>query len=749
MKQQLPYRLKQLHTSYTAIKLVEVATLCLAIGLLTWALLGWINVSDATRWITTILVAAVSGSTMAYFQRLFALDSNLLIRILNNNYPELEESVDLLISDEAELNLVQRIQHSRIEKKFEHIYPQIKIPNNVKATSKTAAVLVFASLMLMAFAPDVNQTEQGPLKQEIEKLNAQVEETKLESILVTITPPAYMAQPTHTANDLHLVVPEGSTVSWRITFNKPASAALIFSGRDSVTLASDKVKTYTRKITDAGFYQLVWQDNGNWILSDYYKIEIVKDQPPKLDITNLEQFTKFEFVQPLKVEVKTSLQDDFGLADASVIATVSKGSGESVKFREERLKFDSPPRISGKHVQAAVMLDLIKLGLEPGDELYFYVEANDIKVPISNYSRTETFFIAIQDTTQYSAVEDEGLGVDLMPEYFRSQRQIIIDTEKLLKEKKKMTTQQFKFNSNELGYDQKVLRLRYGQFMGEEFEEQIGGGAIALEEEHDHETAEETVKRFGHQHDTENEHNLVEQKKAGGNHNHNHSPKQEEDEDEDPLAAFAHQHDDGEQATFFVESVRAKLKAALTVMWDAELYLRLYEPEKSLPYQYTALKLLKEISNDSRIYVHRTGFDPPPLKEEKRLSGDLTEVRSYTGTSKQPDKQDYPAIRQAQQVLEKLIVENIKLTDKDKVVLTQAGNELAAAALEQPGKYLDGLSVLKKLIEGNVPETEWQSSIATLRKIFMQVAPRAQESPSEKIQAVHVLDQQFLKNLND
>jgi bifunctional DNA-binding transcriptional regulator/antitoxin component of YhaV-PrlF toxin-antitoxin module len=747
MKQQLPYRLKQLQTSYILIKLVEVATLCLAIGLLTWALLGWINVSDATRWITTILVAGLSGTTMAYFQRLFALDPNLMIRILNNNYPELEESVDLLISDEAELNLVQRIQRSRIEKKFEQVYPQIKVPNNVKTTSKAAAALVFASIMLMAFAPDVNQTELGPLTQEVERLNTQVEEAKLESILVTIAPPAYMAQPAYTSNDLHLVVPEGSMVSWKIIFNKPATTALIFSGRDSVALASDKVKTYTRKITDAGFYQLVWQDKGEWILSDYYKIEIVKDQPPKLNITNLEQFTRFEFVQPLKVEVKASLQDDFGLVDASVIATVSKGSGESVKFREEKLKFDSPPRISGKQVQAAVTLDLIKLGLEPGDELYFYVEANDIKVPISNYSRTETFFIAIQDTTQYSAVEDEGLGVDLMPEYFRSQRQIIIDTEKLLKEKKKITTQQFKFTSNELGYDQKVLRLRYGQFMGEEFEDQIGGGAIALED--DHETAEETVKRFGHQHDTENEHNLVEQKKAGGNHNHNHSPKQEEDEDEDPLAAFAHQHDDGEQATFFVESVRAKLKAALTVMWDAELYLRLYEPEKSLPYQYTALKLLKEISNDSRIYVHRTGFDPPPLKEEKRLSGDLAEVRSYTGTSKQPDQQDYPAIRQAQQVLEKLIVENINLTDKDKVVLTQAGNELAAAALEQPGKYLDGLSVLKKLVEGNVPETEWRSSIATLRKIFMQVAPRAQESPSEKTQAVHVLDQQFLKNLND
>jgi hypothetical protein len=38
------------------------------------------------------------------------------------------------------------------------------------------------------------------------------------------------------------------------------------------------------------------------------------------------------------------VSDDFGIADAYIIATVSKGTGESVKFREERLQFDSEVR---------------------------------------------------------------------------------------------------------------------------------------------------------------------------------------------------------------------------------------------------------------------------------------------------------------------------------------------------------------------------------------------------------------------
>jgi hypothetical protein len=386
-------------------------------------------------------------------------------------------------------------------------------------------------------------------------------------------------------------------------------------------------------------------------------------------------------------------------------------------------------------------MNLHTLGLEPGDELYFYVEARDNQQPISNYNRTETYFIAIQDTTQYQTVDEDGLGVDLMPEYFRSQRQIIIDTEKLLKEKKKVSIQQFKSTSNELGYDQKVLRLRYGQFMGEEFEDQIGGGVLSPDEL-ENETAEETAKRMSHQHDTENEHNLVEQKKPVAD-NHNH----DDEKAENPLAAFAHQHDDGEVATFFIESMRTKLKAALTVMWDAELYLRLYEPEKSLPYQYTALKLLKEISNDSRIYVHRTGFEPPPLKEEKRLSGDLTEINSAATNTRKLAEESYPAIRQAQQILEQLLESNTAPTVAQKKILTNAGTELATVVLEQPGKYLQGLSLLKSITEGTVQADEQKKAWLTLRKIFWQIVPASPTSPIQKGRTAHPLDEQFLQNL--
>src|SRR5690606_781903 len=61
------------------------------------------------------------------------------------------------------------------------------------------------------------------------------------------------------------------------------------------------------------------------------------------------------------------------------------------------------------------------------------------------------------------------------PAYFRSQRQIIIDAEALLEEKPRLASEEFERRSDLIGVDQRLLRLRYGQFLGEESE---GGNAL-------------------------------------------------------------------------------------------------------------------------------------------------------------------------------------------------------------------------------------------------------------------------------
>jgi hypothetical protein len=672
--------------------------------------------------------------------RLFKISENELALYLNRHYAVLKESADLILRDDKDLSPLEKLQKMKTEERLEEIYPTIKIPHHVGQAAGVFIVAVAVSAGLTSFKKEPDKTKEivgrpGKMGDVVRDLPASIQKATIK-----ISPPAYTQVNKKTSADFNLQIEEGSLVEWEITFNgQVITPRIILSGRDSLSLVG-KGNTFkaNQNFTNSGFYQLAWMKaDGITQYSDYYKIDVVKDRQPDIVVEKLNQFVELQLADNLKIDLQTTISDDYGLRNANIIATVSKGSGEAIKFREEKLAFDAPKQMSGKKVHATKLIDLLKLGLEPGDELYFYIEASDAKTPLPNIARTETYFIALQDTTSLETSVDGSLGVDLMPEYFRSQRQIIIDTEKLLKDKKNISRQSFDDRSNSLAHDQKVLRLRYGEFLGEEFESNIGPSSHSEENEAD------VTETFGHSHDTENEHNLVEEKNESKEHG---SEKQHGKEN--PLDEFVHAHDSDDEATFFIKSIKTKLKAAITIMWDAELHLRLSQPDKSLPHQYKALKLLKEISQDSRIYVHRTGFDPPPLKEDKRLTGDLSEIGNSTLKSQTPNNETYPNIRKAIAVLEKLVEDNpLTLPADTKNIFTNAGRELAGLALKQPGRHLKTLSLLKMITQGEVNYNERKDVLFKIRTSFWNVLPRQVLQPQVKSTTAHDLDLQFLKSL--
>jgi hypothetical protein len=738
------HSIQLLKRRYQIYRLIESALFAVATGILAASILHVCSNKPVLKISLIIASMLIAFLIRIIHLKLFSLEDEQFTSYLNAQYPQLEHSADLLLENPNNLHGLAQLQVQRITERFHLLFPQIKLPHLLPQSVISVVVVSMLYLALTSFV-SVNPIEMNKVNLASQITTSPTETARIQSLFIQVTPPAYTRLASTEATQPELKVSEGSKVSWKLKFSSEISSAqLIISGKDSVQLSQTSDEYHiSYLVSESGFYQIQWKQKDKVTRSDFYKIEVIADQPPKITIDNLNQFTKLALRDKLSLTIQSTLSDDYGLSRSIIVATVSKGSGESVKFREEKLAFEQ--LISGKQLKVTRQIDLMKMGMEPGDELYFYVEATDNKTPSPNYNRTETFFIALQDTTQQTAVEDEGLGVDLMPDYFRSQRQIIIDTEKLLKEKKKISLQQFKSTSNELGYDQKVLRLRYGQFLGEEFEDQIGK-VEAPSEDDDHESV---VAKFGHTHDKENEHNLVQEKKEES-HGHDHKGGEGKGEAENPLEAFAHNHDDGEQATFFVQSVRAKLKAALTVMWDAELYLRLYQPEKSLPYQYTALRLLKEISNDSRIYVHRTGFDPPPLKEEKRLTADLSEVHNSTQSNPTTSTIAFPQIRKALVMIEWWQQKNNQtLSISEKKQLQLAGQELARLVLEQPGQYLEGLSMLKRLEESNMNPLELKSQLAALQHLFWKVLPRSTDAANQPEQSLHSLDQEFLKKVKE
>ena len=693
------------------------------------------------------LTCAAFFFTAFFMSGLHRLKEGQFIRFINHNYPAMQQSADLLLMDPAVLTSLQRIQQEKIEAQFKLVYKSVRFPNRL-----SSAFLFFLTglaftlgVCLFVHRSGENMAFKTPSLSKIGSSAVKLP-ASIRGISIKIIPPAYTGLPEKQLKDPNFTMIAGSTVTWSILFSDSVlGAQIIFSGGDSASLAGGVYQTLERSFSEPDLYQISWQStSGQQKFSEYYKIQVISDEPPKIMVPEQPMLAELDFNDQPHFDLKADVSDDYGLGDAYIVATVSKGSGESVKFREEKLRFASPSEIRGANVNAVAKIDLRAIGLTAGDELYFYVEALDNKTPIPNRARTETFVVVMPDTTGAKFSADAGMGADLMPEYFRSQRQIIIESEKLLHDKKGINKQTFNLRSNELGYDQKMLRLKYGEFLGEEFETIIGPNPEQSPDA-EAEGSENPFSQYAHRHDSDNDHNLVPDK--GDNGPHDHLPDSEKNDE--PLEAYRHVHDDPEEATFFTGSIRAKLKAALALMWEAELHLRLSEPQKSLPYQYKALKLLKDISEASRIYVHKTGFEPPPLKEDKRLTGDLSEIRNSRHQTRTRRGESDPEIRAALSLVERELQRAVpSFTTKDLDAIFLAGNVLAARALEEPGKYLNALSAINSLKDkdNNDPISK-RRILIVLRHALWTAIPKENISPAATSQRRHALDKMFIDTM--
>jgi hypothetical protein len=688
------------------------------------------------------LIFVLVGILSAVIIKPWKPDLGSTSRFLDAKFEVLEYSTSLLLQPSQNITNLAQLQQLKIERELEKIIKDTNPPNHAIRGSIIGLAMIVLGLLINPFNVIDSFNPPNPLKTEqkliefhtYDSIETVASPPKIIKQRIRITYPSYINIKAYSSDNLSIKAVEGSHLRWNLQFDKEVNSVFTQSAGTNypLTLKNDSY-TSTTVLKYSGFYNFKFKDlNGNTYTSDLYSIDVIKDEAPEVKLIGIDPFTSFDFDQDKSITFNSLITDDYGIAEAHIIATVSKGSGESVKFREEQLSFDEPVAKGSKKINLPKSINLDQLKMEPGDELYFYVETSDLKNPGPNSSRSETYFAVIKDTISYEFSVEGSMGIDRMPEYFRSQRQLIIDTEKLIKKRGKTAVKDFKFESNELGFDQKALRVKYGAFMGEESEMEGKNEQRANDptEQQEHDT-EDPLAGFTHDHDSENEHNLV-------------PDKSKNEESKNPLDEFMHNHDDPESSTLFTESLRVKLRKALNEMWDAELYLRLYEPEKSLPYQYRALRLIQDIKNSARIYVHRIGFDPPPIKEDKRLSGKIEDVSSYKKSQNLEPEVTFPFMRKSIIRLEQLKGGNGTILEKDKLLFEQAGNELATLAIEIPGKYLGALQQLKWLSEGKDAE---KSIYIKVQQALISAIPKPVDTPKTRWQFKDEMTQLLIKEL--
>ncbi len=657
-----------------------------------------------------------------------------------------EYSSGLLLSKEENLSNLAQLQRHKITQELKEKLNVLHPPHKLHIAGMVLALSVLSCYVIWQFNPWNNRNTQEigtPLENAIVFSPADSSNTNQNSIPqltlqnVQISYPTYTHKKSVISTKMNIKAVEGTKLSWRIQFDAAVAEVYLEStGKKYPMKATADGYKITQILQHSGFYNFRFKNLlGDTFVSDLYALEAIADKAPIIKIKDLKQFTSFAIDEDQQLSFSTDITDDFGIANAAIVATVSKGSGEAVKFREERLSFENTFTPGNKVLSLRKTLNLSTLKMEAGDELYFYVEATDLKTPKPNNARSETFFAVIKDTVS-DLFEVEGtLGIDQLPDYFRSQRQLIIDTEKLLKDRPNLSVEVFKFKSNELGFDQKALRLKYAEFMGEETESGLNTSDHEhSEDEYEHtDEDEDPLAAYTHDHDNENEHNLVPEEEKAKN-----------KDTKDPLAAYLHDHGDPESSTLFTQSLKSKLRQALNEMWDAELHLRLYDPQTSLPYQYRALKLIQEIKNSARIYVHRIGFDPPPIKEDKRLSGKIDEVSSFYKNENSTLENQYLALRQAVTRITVLQNRAGSLNTEDNLVFEKAGNELAILAIENPGKYLRTLQQLKALTDSKQATIDFLTEV---QRGLLAVIPELRSNPNTKEIRLDTINTLLLKEL--
>eukprot|EP01034_Spumella_vulgaris_P034311 gene34312-42310_t len=272
---------------------------------------------------------------------------------------------------------------------------------------------------------------------------------------------------------------------------------------------------------------------------------------------------------------------------------------------------------------------LAELGMEPGDELYFFLRATD-NAPQPHTAQTPTYTLRLPGP-QSESLDASALPTMVKPESLRSQRQIIIDTEQLLADAPKLNATTLRERSESIAGDQSRLRLRYGQFLGEE-------STLFGDDEHGHGHGDKQAGKHGDKHG--DKHQRGDEHDDGDKHEAAPAPRAGAFKDggmASIVAEFGHKHDETDNATIFDPKTKEVLRRALKAMWDAEKQLRAVVPKAALAPEYKALEAIKELQQAERVYLHRTAFVPPAIKEEKRLTGDVVGAQSTRRAQGQAD----------------------------------------------------------------------------------------------------------------
>ena len=568
----------------------------------------------------------LAGSAAYVAWRARPINAAWLARALDASRPDMEDSAALLFAERSRLSALQRLQRERLRRRLvDAPMPDLRPPwpwRRAAIAAGVAAVAVCAALLWptgvdrdgMRAAPAAAAAPGAP---------------RLAAWRLRVEPPAYTGIEAFDAEALDAKVPEGSRLTWTLRFDpEPEAAALEFHHGERIGLVRGEDGWSASHALDGSvLYRIVPAGAQGRPAPPLHRLDAIADEPPAVRV--LAPGRSLTLLAPGQRRWALSFEatDDHGVAaEARLHLTLASGSGENITFSESTRMLRGSGEATRRRFEAA--LDPVALGLAQGGDLVARLEVRDNRQPRPQAARSPSLILRWPPPPLPDIDGLDALAREVLPAYFRSQRQIIIDAEALLEERPSLASGQFLARSDALGVDQRVLRLRYGQFMGEEAEDgpapppvDDAGPAPTLLPIDD--WGQEPSAAADDPHGDEDPAARV---PAAGAHDHGDDQAPREaaafGSMEGVLEEFAHLHDLPEAATLLDPRTRETLRSALGEMWQSELALRQGDPARALPFAYRALGYIQQVREADRIYLARVGTQLPPIDESRRLGGE-------------------------------------------------------------------------------------------------------------------------------
>ena len=582
--------------------------------LLVWGLLalvlavaGWAMAGP----LAAAIALAAGGSALGWqaVRTARRFDRDWLVRRLDARDATFEDSAALVFA-EADLGPLQRLQAERIAARIDALDPAALAED----WSRRRIAVVWA-LGLAAVAGTLvwqARAEAPPPLAPVTAVTAAAPgEPRLTGQRIRIVPPAYTGLAPRYATGLDVRAPAGSRIEWTFAFApQPSSAALQLVGGQRLPLAQGGDGwTGALRLDVPALYRVTAE--GMRAAQPAHRLEPVADEPPQVRV--VEPASGLVMIKPgqRNWRVVFEASDDYAVDRlARLTLTTAIGEGENVTFTERSRTVTGTG--DPKRRRFVIDLPLADFGLQPGSDLVAQLTVADTRAPGPQMVRGPGVILRYPIPEPPQAEGLDLMAKQVMPAYFRSQRQVIIDTEALIRQRRSLSADEFLVRSDTIGVDQRLLRLRYGQFVGMEAEETPRPPMP---------TADKDAADQGEHYDGD-----------GHDHGHDHHPGDGHDhgpETESPVfgdlgnitAEYGHVHDESEAATLLDPDTRTLLKAALDAMWEAELNLRSGRPEAALPFENRALDYIKQVQQATRIYLPKIGSRQPPIDQARRMTG--------------------------------------------------------------------------------------------------------------------------------